>query len=149
MDRTEKVELTNMCMVRRGNEVLVENRRDPDWSGITLPGGHVEKGESFTEAVIREVREETGLTITDPHLCGIKSWAFEESRYIVLLYRAHSFTGSLKSSAEGEVFWTRLDSLPALSLASGMEETFRLFMDDGFSELFYRKQGEDWTFELT
>ncbi len=44
MDRTEKVELTNMCIVRDGSRVLVLNRRDPNWSGVTFPGGHVENG---------------------------------------------------------------------------------------------------------
>ena len=64
MGRKEMVELTNMCMVEdgRGN-VLVQNRLDPNWSGIVYPGGHVDAGESITASVIREIREETGLTI--------------------------------------------------------------------------------------
>ncbi|MDD4369118.1 MAG: NUDIX domain-containing protein, partial [Oscillospiraceae bacterium] len=55
------VELTNMCMVSQGDKVLVQDRLDPHWRGITFPGGHVETGESLAEAVIREVKEETGL----------------------------------------------------------------------------------------
>jgi 8-oxo-dGTP diphosphatase len=42
-----------------------------NWPGVAFPGGHVEKGESFTDTVIREVQEETGLTISSPRLCGI------------------------------------------------------------------------------
>ena len=70
----EKVIITNMCMLRDGTRVLVQDRIDPDWPGLTFPGGHVEQGESLTDAVIREVYEETGLTITSPRLCGVKDW---------------------------------------------------------------------------
>ena len=45
MGRKETVELTNMCMVEDGKgNVLVQNRLDPNWSGIVYPGGHVEAG---------------------------------------------------------------------------------------------------------
>ena len=74
MGRKETVELTNMCMVEDGKgNVLVQNRLDPNWSGIVYPGGHVEAGESIAASVIREIREETGLTIENPTLCGVKS----------------------------------------------------------------------------
>ena len=68
MSRSETVTLTNMCMICHENKVLVQDRKDPDWPGITFPGGHVEKGESFADAVIREVYEETGLKIKAPQL---------------------------------------------------------------------------------
>ena len=58
MKQMERVTFTNMCMVRHGDRVLVQDRKNPDWPGITFPGGHVEPGESFTEAVIREVWED-------------------------------------------------------------------------------------------
>ena len=51
MARTEKVIMTNMCMVFSENRVLVQDKRDDDYSGITFPGGHVERGESFTDGV--------------------------------------------------------------------------------------------------
>lgn len=49
MARTEKVIMTNMCMVFSENRVLVQDKTDDDYSGITFPGGHVERGESFTD----------------------------------------------------------------------------------------------------
>ena len=72
MSRSEPAIFTNMCMIcdGRGN-VLVQDRRNPDWPGVTFPGGHVEKNEAFTDSVVREVFEETGLTIEHPRLCGV------------------------------------------------------------------------------
>lgn len=138
MARTETVTLTNMCMVTDGTKVLVQNRVDPDWSGYTFPGGHVEKGESFTDAVIREVREEIGLIIQSPRLCGIKDWPEEDgSRYMVLLYRADRFTGILMSSGEGEVSWVELDELRSLPLADSMANMLRVFLEEDLSEQYY------------
>ncbi len=129
----------NLCMVYDGQRnILVQNRKNPNWSGITFPGGHVEAGESFAEAVIREVWEETGLTIENPVLCGIKQWAEEDgARAVVLFYKTDRFSGELKSSEEGEVFWVRREDFERLPLATDMAQTIRVFESDDFSECFY------------
>ena len=92
-DRTEKAEFTNMCMVADGQgRLLVQDCVNPDWPGITFPGGHVEPGESFVESVIREVREETGLTVQDTILCGVKQFPLRGGgRYVLLLFRASRY----------------------------------------------------------
>lgn len=134
----------NLCMVYDGQgNVLVQNRKNPNWSGITFPGGHVEAGESFADAVKREVWEETGLTIEDPVLCGIKQWAEEDgARAVVLFYKTDRFSGELKSSEEGEVFWVRREHFESLPLATDMAETIRVFESDAFSECFYTQDGD-------
>lgn len=54
MAEYEKVILTNMCMVSDANgRYLVENRLDPSWPGLAFPGGHLERGESVTDSVVR------------------------------------------------------------------------------------------------
>lgn len=138
MSRTETVTLTNMCMIYRGSQVLVQDRIDGDWSGIAFPGGHVEKGESLTDAVIREVWEETGLTIRSPQLCGVKDWINDDgSRYIVLLYKTDRFEGTLRSSDEGKVYWIEKEALSSANLAKSMDKTLKVLLDDRLSELFF------------
>ena len=70
MRRTENVELTVLCLLQDGDRILLQNRVKNDWQGYTLPGGHVEPGESFVDAVTREMKEETGLTIIEPKLAA-------------------------------------------------------------------------------
>ena len=149
MARQETVTLTNMCMVYDGTRVLVQNRRDPNWGGITFPGGHVEQGESFTDAVIREVWEETGLRISAPRLCGIKDWpAKDGSRYMVLFYKTDRFEGELASSEEGEVYWMELEEMKKAPLAHGMDKMLRVFLEDDLSEHYFHLEDGEWVEEL-
>ena len=141
MPRTERVELTNMCMIYDGSRVLALERTDDDYRGITFPGGHVEKGESFTDAVIREAYEETGLKISAPVLCGIKDWCNADgSRYVVLLYKTDRFEGQLRASEEGSVFWLELDDMRKANLAEGMEKTLDVFLNERLSECYFHQE---------
>ena len=112
MSKYEKAELTNMCMIYDGaGRVVVQDKVGKSWGGITFPGGHVEKDESFVDSVIREVKEETGLDIQSPKLCGIKWWEADHGRrYIILLFKTDRYTGTLHDSNEGKVFWAELDA---------------------------------------
>ena len=146
MRTPEQVIFANMCMIcdDMGN-VLVQDRVDPKWSGITFPGGHVESGESFTDAVEREVLEETGLKISEPRLCGIKDWIEEDgTRYVVHLYQTNQFEGKVISSEEGGIFWLPLCDLPQTKLASGMDLMLKVFCEDSLSEMFFCKKNGAW-----
>ena len=107
------------------------------FKGITCPGGHVEPGEPIVDSVIREIKEETGLTIKSPKLCGIKDW-FEEdgSRYMVFIFRADNFEGSLTSSEEGCVFWTELSELKKLPTMWHFDQMVELACSQEHSEIF-------------
>jgi 8-oxo-dGTP diphosphatase len=146
MARTETCVLTNMCMITDGSRVLVQDRADPNWPGVVFPGGHVEMEESFVDSVIREVKEETGLTVSNVQLCGVKQFSVKEDgyRYIVFLYKTHTFTGELSSSDEGSVFWIERSELSRYPLADGFEDMLAVFENDALTENYHWHDGHAW-----
>lgn len=144
MSRTENVELTVLCLIYRDDEVLLQNRVKADWQGYALPGGHVEPGESFVEAVIREMKEETGLTIYNPELCGLKQFPIDGGRYVVFLFKTNSFEGELISSHEGRMEWVHRNEISRLNTVADLEELLRVMECDELTEFQYILNGEDW-----
>ena len=149
MSRTTPTILCNLCMVEDlENGKVVLQYRSPErykkWSGYAFPGGHIEEGESLVESVIREVYEETGLTITAPKLVAVKDWSLDDGgRYIVFCYKATRFSGQLRSSEEGEVSWVEKDQLEQLDLSYDMLPLLEVIEDPDLSEFYYRKQTDD------
>ena len=150
MSRIEQAIFTVMVMVSDGNgKILVQNRTDPGWPGICLPGGHVEPGESFTEAAIRETREETGLTIENPRLCGVKQFQTRENaRYVVFFYKADRYHGQLQSSDEGEVFWLNRTEFEYHRFVEDFEDMLKVFESDDLNEFYYYEENGDWALKL-
>ena len=140
----------NMCMIYDNNgNILVQDRLKEDWPGVTFPGGHVEYTESFTQSVIREVKEETGLDIKNPILCGVKQFqGTDDVRYVIMFYKTNQFSGELKSSHEGEVFWIPREKLCEYQLAEDMEAMVKIFESDELSEFYYHKEKGKWEFDL-
>lgn len=139
MNRNTLVELTNMCMIYDDNgNVLVEAKAVGEKQGLIFPGGHVESHESVVDSVIREIKEETGLTISELEFCGIKDWIEHDgSRYIVFLYKTNKYEGNIQSSTEGEVFWMPLEKLKKKETLWHLNMMLDIFCENGASELYF------------
>ncbi|WP_161978923.1 8-oxo-dGTP diphosphatase [Streptococcus sp. S784/96/1] len=148
MPRSEEVILTNMCMIENERGEVVMQIRNPDryiWDGAAYPGGHIEKGESLHESVVREVYEETGLTIKNPRLIGVKHFHTrgEGIRYLVFLYKATEFEGDIRSSEEGEIKWVPKTDFKTIDLADSMDDIIQFYEEENTSELFYLRDEND------
>lgn len=146
--RQEVCELTVLCLVHRDGRVLLQNRVKPDWMGYALPGGHVEPGESIVDACVREMKEETGLDVFQPRLCGVKQFPIRGGRYLVFLFRTDQFAGELQSSPEGRMEWVELCRLDEYDTVSDLKEMLDVMLRDDLNEFQYIVNGDDWIVNL-
>ena len=92
------------------NTVLMQDRTKI-WKGGAFPGGHLEIGESIYNSCIREVKEETGLTISNLIPCGLVHWSKKNGRQeFIYLYRTGTFQASSQCN-EGENKWVHINDL--------------------------------------
>ena len=144
MSRTEMTELTVLCLLHQNGQYLLQDRVKKDWQGFTLPGGHVEPGESIVDAVVREMQEETGLTIRNPRLCGVKHFPIKGGRYIVFLFEATEYEGELCSSEEGRMHWIPVEELSHVNLVNDFQDLVDVMLDENLSEFQYVVDGDRW-----
>lgn len=124
----KRVKLTIMCMVYKDDgSFLVENRLKKDWPGLTFPGGHVEDDELIEDAVIREMKEETGLDLFEVEPRGYIEWnEFGDNvRHLAMLFRTNKYKGTLKSSKEGEIFFIKEKDIEKYLLSNDFEKIYQ------------------------
>ena len=137
--------ITNMCMIQDPiTQQVVVQHRTKNWQGLVFPGGHVEKGESIHDSVIREIKEETGLDIQQIVLCGVKDYVdYEGNLQVVLCYRTQTFRGELiQSENEDDVSWIELSALNDNNTPSGFLDMLPLFLSDR-TECYYTLEGHN------
>ena len=133
----EKSQLTTLCYIEKNGKHLMLHRvkKEKDvnkdkWIGI---GGHFEEGESPEECLLREAKEETGLTLTSYRLRGVLTFVYNdddaEMEYI-FLYTADGFTGELADCNEGTLEWVPKTEINSLNLWEGDRIFHRLLGEE-------------------
>lgn len=112
--------------------MLFRNKKENDinrgkWIGV---GGHIESNETPDEALIREIKEETGLNAVSYTLRGILTFINKNYEEIIYLYTVHSFSGSLKKCDEGELAYIKKDELEKLNMWEGDKYFLKLIKDN-------------------
>lgn len=135
------------CYVEKDGKwlMLCRNKKKNDinkdkWIGV---GGRFEQGESPEECVIREIKEETGLTVNRPHFRGIVTFCDDGYCEYMHLFTANDFSGELTECNEGELRWIDINNLSKLELWEGDRYFIDLILKDApfFSlKLVYEKQ---------
>ena len=116
--------LTTLCYIERDECYLMMNRNkksndenEGKWIGV---GGHLEENESPEECVLREIKEETGLEVTDLRLRGIITFILPDwGNELTFLYTAKTDTAEAAPCSEGTLAWIPISKIPALSLWEG------------------------------
>lgn len=127
--------MTTLCYIEKDGRYLMLHRTKKEqdinadkWIGV---GGHFEEGESPEECLLREVYEETGLTLTSWMLRGIVTFCAEFSAHTqeteyMFLYTADGYTGALKECSEGTLEWIAKSKVSGLPVWEGDKLFFRL-----------------------
>ena len=135
MIRGDTMKNTSLCYIERDGKYLmlhrtkkVNDENHDKWIGV---GGKFEEGESPEECMLREVQEETGLTLTQWRYRGIvtfvsNTWGGEYMH----LFTADGYSGELKSCEEGELEWVEKERLYSLPIWEG-DKIFLRLLDSG------------------
>ena len=144
----QKSPLTTLCYIEQDGKYLMmhrikkENDVNKDkWIGV---GGHFEDGESPEDCLLREVKEETGLTLTEWKFRGIVSFLSDTwpDEYMCL-YTATGFTGEMITCSEGTLEWVEKNKVSELPIWEGDKIFLQLLARDGdFFSLKLRYEGE-------
>lgn len=127
--------LTTLCYIEKDDAYLMLHRvrkkldvNKDKWIGI---GGKFEENESPEDCLLREAKEETGLTLTSWRLRGVITFLCDhwETEYI-FLYTADGYEGEMTECAEGTLEWVKKDRLDELNLWEGDRIFFRLLAED-------------------
>ena len=127
--------LSTLCYLKQDGKYLMlhrtvkENDVNKDkWIGV---GGHFEEGESPEECVIREVREETGYTLTSYRYRGLVTFVSGDGvTEYMSLFTADGFEGEQGECDEGELEWVPVERIQELNIWEGDKIFFRLLDED-------------------
>ena len=131
----QETSLSTLCYIERDGKYLMLHRtvkkndvNKDKWIGV---GGHFEQDESPEECVLREVREETGYTLTSWRFRGIVTFVSGNGvTEYMHLFTADGFKGEAVECDEGQLEWVAIDDVPKLNIWAGDKIFFRLLAED-------------------
>src|SRR5690625_4212210 len=127
-----------ICFIKRGNEILMLNRESSSWMGMwNGVGGKLEKDETPLQCIIREVKEETGISLTDVEYKGNVTWGVDDSysggmyAYIAELPTTYEYPTPIKME-EGILDWKDIDWLlhPENAGVANLKYFLQLMLND-------------------
>lgn len=139
---------TTLCYIEKDDSYLmlhrvkkVNDQNHDKWIGV---GGKFEPGESPEECLLREIKEETGLTLTKYNLRGIVTFVSDEWGEYMYLFTATEYEGEMQTCDEGELVWVPKADIEKLNLWEGDKVFFRLLEESkDFFSLKLRYEGEE------
>ena len=127
---------TTLCYIEKDDTYLmlhrvkkVNDENHDKWIGV---GGKFEAGESPEDCLLREVREETGLSLTNYRYRGLVTFVSDEwGTEYMHLFTATGFEGEMKTCDEGELVWVPKSEIENLNIWEGDKIFFRLLVKSG------------------
>lgn len=150
-----KSQLTTLCYIQKNDSYLMLHRitkkndiNKDKWIGV---GGHFEKGESPEDCLLREVKEETGLTLDSFDFRGIVTFVYnDEPAEYMHLFTSKNFSGTLIDCDEGKLEWASFEKINSLELWEGDKIFLKLLQKNSpfFSLKLVYNQGKLQNFTL-
>jgi 8-oxo-dGTP diphosphatase len=138
MTETINYKIWTVCMIQDGDKVLLMDRQKEHFKGYIPPGGKVDFPESMVEGAIREVKEETGLEVSNLIFKGLNEYVnpTTKDRYMIFNYLTKDFKGELlENPPEGKLYWVDIKEAMNLPMQKSFRRRFPLFFEEGTFEI--------------
>lgn len=128
------MKMTTLCYIEKDGRYLMLHRTKKEkdinkgkWIGV---GGHAEEGESPEDCLLREIKEETGLTLTSYRFRGLVTFISNEcENELMCLFTADGFDGDVQICDEGDLQWIDKEIVPTLPTWSGDAIFLKLLLE--------------------